>query len=80
MLRAVAYRSVADPGIDSTRLDQIVRGAQRFNRLGGVTGAMLFDGARFLQYVEGPNDDIEGAIGRIRASDDHTNLHVLGNR
>ena len=78
MLRAVAYRSVAAAGIDSTRLHQIVRGAQRFNRLAGVTGAMLFDGTRFLQYVEGPNDGIEGAIGRIRASEDHTNLHVLG--
>lgn len=78
MLRAVAYRSVAVPGLDPARLDRIVRGAQRFNRLAGVTGAMLFDGTRFLQYVEGPNDGIEGAIGRIRASGDHSRLHVMG--
>lgn len=78
MLRAVAYRSVAVPGIDAVRLARIVEGAQRFNRMAGVTGAMLFDGARFLQYVEGPVDGIEGAIGRIRASADHDRLHVLG--
>lgn len=78
MLRAVAYRSVAVPGIDAPRLERIVHGAQRFNRMAGVTGAMLFDGARFLQYIEGPEDGIEGAIGRIRASNDHARLHVLG--
>ncbi|AWH37200.1 F420H(2):quinone oxidoreductase [Stenotrophomonas sp. ZAC14D1_NAIMI4_6] len=78
MLRAVAYRSVAVPGIDALRLERIVEGAQRFNRMAGVTGAMLFDGARFLQYVEGPADGIEGAIGRIRASADHDRLHMLG--
>ncbi|WP_312706175.1 BLUF domain-containing protein [Stenotrophomonas sp.] len=77
MLRAIAYRSVAAPSIESTRLDHIVRGAQRFNRLAGVTGAMLFDGARFLQYIEGPVDGVEGAIGRIKASNDHTRLEVL---
>lgn len=78
MLRAVAYRSFAVPGIDAPRLERIVHGAQRFNRMAGVTGAMLFDGARFLQYVEGPADGIEGAIGRIRASSDHERLHMLG--
>ncbi len=46
--------------------------------MAGVTGAMLFDGARFLQYIEGPVDGIEGAIGRIRASSDHERLHMLG--
>ncbi|HCR34935.1 MAG TPA: F420H(2):quinone oxidoreductase [Stenotrophomonas sp.] len=78
MLRAVAYRSFAVPGIDAPRLERIVQGAQRFNRMAGVTGAMLFDGSRFLQYIEGPADGIEGAIGRIRASSDHVRLHMLG--
>ncbi|AWH53516.1 F420H(2):quinone oxidoreductase [Stenotrophomonas sp. ESTM1D_MKCIP4_1] len=78
MLRAVVYRSVAVPGMDSARLERIVQGAQRFNRMAGVTGAMLFDGSRFLQYVEGPDDGIEGAIGRIRASKDHDRLHTMG--
>jgi len=78
VLRSVAYRSFAFPNLSQVQLDRIVAGAQRFNRMAGVIGAMLFDGARFLQYIEGPDDGVEGAIGRIRASEDHSRLHVIG--
>ncbi|GEM_PF-3129663 len=41
----------------SGELDLIVKDAARFDRDGGVTGGgLLFDGERFLQYMEGPED------------------------
>ncbi|MFB3130618.1 MAG: BLUF domain-containing protein, partial [Lysobacteraceae bacterium] len=58
-IRAVAYVSEAGPavagdpfGLGSGKLDDLVDDAARFNRSAGVTGVLLFDGSRFLQYME----------------------------
>jgi len=74
-IRAVAYISEAGPavagdplGLRSGKLDDLVDDAARFNRNAGVTGVLLFDGARFLQYMEGP---------RVLGATSHTGLIEL---
>ena len=39
-------------------VDDLARAAARFNFEAGVTGVLLYDGHRFLQYIEGPEDSI----------------------
>lgn len=83
-IRAVAYVSEAAPavagdplGLGSVKLDELVDDAARFNRDAGVTGVLLFDGARFLQYMEGPEDGLSVAYSRVRSAASHTGLIEL---
>jgi hypothetical protein len=55
----------------------IAHRAAGFNSLAGLTGALFFDGHRFLQYVEGPVDGLTLAYGRIRSSRRHFALEEL---
>lgn len=64
-------------GLTGNRLDNLVRDAARFNRIAGVTGALLFDGRHFLQYMEGPEDGLSVACSRTFASKRHTVLVEL---
>ena len=83
-IRAVAYISEAGPavagdplGLRSGKLDDLVDDAARFNRNAGVTGVLLFDGARFLQYMEGPEDGLNVAYSRVLGATSHTGLIEL---
>lgn len=83
-IRAVVYASeavaeiVAD-GLGQTegRLCSIIDDAARFNRDAGVTGVLLFDGERFLQYLEGPEDGLSVAYSRVMGATSHSGLVEL---
>jgi len=64
-------------GLRSGKLDYLVGDASRFNRNAGVTGVLLFDGARFLQYMEGPEDGLNVAYSRVLGATSHTGLIEL---
>ncbi|WP_295575184.1 BLUF domain-containing protein [Stenotrophomonas maltophilia] len=83
-IRAVAYVSEAGPavagdplGLCSGKLDDLVDDAARFNRSAGVTGVLLFDGTRFLQYMEGPEDGLRVAYSRVVGASSHAGLIEL---
>jgi len=83
-IRAVVYVSQAGPevagepsGIVSTKLGELVDDAARFNRDAGVTGVLLFDGARFLQYLEGPEDGLGVAYSRVLGASSHMEIMEL---
>lgn len=76
-LRAIAYVSEALPARMEGRLDLIVDDAARFNRLAGVTGVLLHDGTRFLQYIEGPPDGMDLVYERILQARSHAGVIEL---
>lgn len=76
-LRAIAYVSRALPGLSMERLQTLVEDAARFNRLAGVTGVLLQDGQRFLQYIEGPPDGIDSVYERILQAGSHIDIVEL---
>ncbi|WP_127564259.1 BLUF domain-containing protein [Stenotrophomonas indicatrix] len=82
-IRAVVYASeavaeiVADGGQTEGRLCSIIDDAARFNRDAGVTGVLLFDGERFLQYLEGPEDGLSVAYSRVMGATSHSGLVEL---
>lgn len=83
-IRAVVYASEASPAIAASELGpsngklcKIVDDAARFNLDAGVTGALLFDGQRFLQYLEGPRDGLSVAYSRVLGATSHTGLVEL---
>lgn len=77
-LRAIAYVSRALPGLSAERLHRLVEDAARFNKLAGVTGVLLHDDERFLQYIEGPPDGIDSVYERILQAGSHIDIIELG--
>lgn len=51
--------------------------AERFNRQVSVTGVTLYDGVRFLCYMEGPPDGLRVAYTRASEARSHLNLIEL---
>ncbi|WMJ68988.1 BLUF domain-containing protein [Stenotrophomonas sp. 24(2023)] len=76
-LRAIAYASEATAGLAADRVDGLVEDAARFNRMAGVTGVLLHDGACFLQYIEGPADGIDSVYERILQAGSHGDIIEL---
>jgi len=76
-LYAVAYGSIARPDLSTAMLDRIVADATAFNRVAGVSGTLMFDGTRFLQYIEGPRDGIDSVFPRIANARAHSDLTIL---
>ncbi|PJL44922.1 BLUF domain-containing protein [Stenotrophomonas maltophilia] len=76
-LRAIAYVSKVRPDLSAERLHVLVEDAARFNKLAGVTGVLLHDGDRFLQYIEGPPDGIDSVYERILQAGSHIDIVEL---
>lgn len=76
-LRAIAYTSHVVLPWDRASLDALVVKAAAFNSQAEVTGVLLFDGQRFLQYLEGPEEGLGAAYHRVRISSFHSDLVVL---
>lgn len=76
-LCAIAYVSEASPGLSIDHVDDLSRDAFVFNRQAGVTGILLYDGARFMQYIEGPEDSIHIVYSRIVRATSHHEMVLL---
>jgi hypothetical protein len=55
----------------------IVRTSRARNAVAGITGVLLFDGASFSQYIEGPEAVIAKLVDAIQADPRHKNITVL---
>ncbi|MBA0389718.1 BLUF domain-containing protein [Stenotrophomonas maltophilia] len=77
-LRAIAYASEAIPGLSMDHVDDLAWAAAGFNFESGVTGVLLYDGLRFLQYIEGREDSINVVYSRILSARSHRELIELG--
>lgn len=76
-IRALVYASQVAPNLSVDRIDDLARDAERFNVQAGVTGVLLFDGVRFLQYIEGPEDGLSVVYARIVSSTSHFEIVEL---
>lgn len=76
-LRAIAYVSQIRPDLAPGRLHALVDDAARFNKVAGVTGVLLHDDQRFLQYIEGPPDGLDSVYERILQASSHVDIVEL---
>lgn len=77
-LSSIAYSSQTAEGLTVDQLNALVRDAAHHNKLAGVTGVLLCDGNRFLQYLEGPEEGVQFVYARVQNSKRHSNLVELG--
>jgi len=76
-IRALVYTSQVAPSLGLDQVDDLARDAARFNLQAGVTGVLLFDGVRFLQYIEGPEDGVSVVYARIVTATSHFDLREI---
>ena len=76
-LHALVYRSQATHPLDVHDLDQLLLDARVANELADVTGALLYGGLRFVQYLEGTRADVEQIYARITRASQHHQLEIL---
>ncbi len=57
----------------------ILRQARERNRPDGIGGALVFDGERFCQLMEGPPEAVSALAARIERDPRHRSFHVLHN-
>jgi hypothetical protein len=80
MFRQITYISTARLHGADTLLADIERVALRNNAVAGLSGLLLFDGVRFLQVLEGPEDAIAPILADIQADPRHFGMVVLRDR
>lgn len=70
-LYCMLYHSQLAPNAPVSCISEIIKTARAFNAAHGVTGILVFDGQRFLQHLEGPEQILTDLIVRIAQDPRH---------
>lgn len=76
-LARLLYVSELAPGVPVTEVSRIVATARQRNDRDEITGLLVFDGATFCQYIEGPAAAMAALVERLRADPRHGQMKVL---
>lgn len=71
------YTSTFARGLPVWLVPDIVAQSRVRNIERGISGMLVFDGAQFCQYLEGPQAVVSGLIAHIRTDARHTDFTVL---
>lgn len=72
------YVSDLAPDVRAAEVGTIVKQARANNQRHGLTGLLVFDGARFAQLVQGPADPVHELARRLgQAEPRHTRMEIL---
>jgi hypothetical protein len=65
-------------GFDAGILNGVLMDARRANLRDGITGALICRGDIYIQWLEGPEEQVRNALARIERDDRHLDvrLHV----
>ncbi len=74
----VIYASVAEEGTSEENVADIVEQAEAANSRAGITGALVFDGKRFCQLLEGDEQAVMATLERIYGDTRHRDIDVIG--
>lgn len=77
-LSSVLYESRAIVPLSDAHLQQLIRSSQARNRQEGVTGLLVYDQGRFLQWLEGPPEGVGRVWQSILHDRRHTDIALLG--
>lgn len=77
-LSSLVYESRAVVPLSEPDLDLLIHSAQARNRREGITGLLVYDEGRFLQWLEGPTDALGRVWKSISQDRRHAGISVLG--
>lgn len=75
-LRSITYTSWATLTDEMHEITAIMRAARLYNPMNGITGFLLYNGTRFLQVFEGPQQAVEELLLRVRADRRHAGFEL----
>ncbi|WP_158514983.1 BLUF domain-containing protein [Nioella nitratireducens] len=78
-LIGVAYCSKATQ-FSFREVDEILKVSRTNNARDGLTGALIYDNATFLQWLEGGESEIRQVFGRISRDERHSEIKLLSVR
>ncbi len=78
-LRRFLYVSALAPAMPSSVVGQILRQSRERNHRLKLSGALLFDGERFCQLLEGDPDTTQALMRRIESDTRHCHVKLLLN-
>lgn len=71
------YRSRATESFNESELSSLVAGAREHNLHRQVTGALIYEDGRFMQWLEGPRHSVEDLFTRIGRDARHADIEVV---
>ena len=75
-MERLIYTSVARPDIGPEEIDSIVQSSALANPLRSVTGFLIFDHGCFFQYLEGPTNELDALLVKIKRDRRHSGVKV----
>ena len=72
-----ASRAVKSADASSAQVRAILLKAIQHNRVAAVTGVLVVGNGRFLQFLEGPADEVERTFARISRDPRHTDVVII---
>ena len=79
-LKSLIYTSWAKPGLLPEDVDSILESARVNNPLQGLSGVLIFNGAQFMQILEGVEPAIDELVARLKNDQRHSNISVRDDR
>ncbi|MEO5640306.1 MAG: BLUF domain-containing protein [Sphingomicrobium sp.] len=79
-LKVLTYSSFASPGLQPVELEQILAVSQRNNARDAITGLLMFNGAAFVQTIEGPAAAIDRLVMAIANDSRHCQMEICDER
>lgn len=76
----LCYVSNASEEVDSGVVEDILNFARAENRLVNITGLLLFNGKRFLQILEGDEENVTNVYNRIKRDRRHSHVIKVASR
>ena len=75
-LKQIIYTSKPVSFKDNT-IDEILASSHKYNSKSGVTGLLIFGTELYLQFLEGPVEDLDETFNRIEIDNRHTDIRIL---
>lgn len=76
-LLSILYSSNAAHPFDDAELSDLLAQSRESNRTGNLTGMLLYRAGRFIQVLEGPEDEVRALVTTIQNDPRHTGMRVL---
>ena len=76
-LDSLVYVSSAVRLLSHEEIDYLLRRARERNKEYGVTGILLYIGGNFMQYIEGPRDNLDVIYKIIQEDELHSGLILV---
>ena len=76
-MKAIVYVSEARLSFDTLSIESLAADAAARNVENGITGYLYYESGRFLQYIEGSDDNVDTLMELIRNDPRHHIIHEV---